>query len=89
MALCFYHVTCSTILFNAPRFIPHTFGAFAESYVFQIISHRPASYNIPSYSRRATPEVVWGTFHGVVGLTLAIWWQATLGITAAARPKTQ
>lgn len=31
MALCFYHVTCSTILFNAPRFIPHTFGAFAES----------------------------------------------------------
>ncbi|KAI0729858.1 hypothetical protein C8Q72DRAFT_826888 [Fomitopsis betulina] len=74
MALCFYHVTCSTILFNAPRFIPHTFGAFAES---------------PPYSRRATPEVVWGTFHGIVGLTLAIWWQATLGITAAARPKTQ
>ncbi|EPS93417.1 hypothetical protein FOMPIDRAFT_128498 [Fomitopsis schrenkii] len=70
MALCFYHVTCSTILFNAPRFIPHTFGAFAES-------------------RRATPEVVWGTFHGIVGLTLAIWWQSTLRIAAAARPKTQ
>ncbi|KZT69959.1 hypothetical protein DAEQUDRAFT_765004 [Daedalea quercina L-15889] len=70
MGLCFYHVTCSTILFNAPRFIPHTFGAFAES-------------------RRATPEVVWGTLHGIVGLTLAIWWQATVGMAAAARPKTQ
>ncbi|OSX61080.1 hypothetical protein POSPLADRAFT_1074813 [Postia placenta MAD-698-R-SB12] len=65
MALCFYHVTCSTILFNAPRFIPHSFGPFAESY-------------------RATPEVVWGTLHGIVGFTLAAWWQATLGITQLA-----
>jgi len=32
LALCFYHVTCSTILFNAPRFIPMSFGAFAESF---------------------------------------------------------
>lgn len=72
MALCFYHVTCSTILFNAPRFIPHSFGPFAESY-------------------RATPEVVWGTLHGIVGFTLAAWWQATLGITqlAARQAKAQ
>jgi len=70
MALCFYHVTCSTILFNAPRFIPHTFGPFAES-------------------RRVTPEIVWGTMHGIVGLTLAAWWQATVHMAQMARAKTQ
>ncbi|KAL6300393.1 hypothetical protein BKA93DRAFT_740564 [Sparassis latifolia] len=32
MALCIYHVTCSTILFNAPRIVPMSFGALAESY---------------------------------------------------------
>ncbi|OSD01412.1 hypothetical protein PYCCODRAFT_1468588 [Trametes coccinea BRFM310] len=59
IALGIYHVTCSTILYNAPRFIPHTFGNFAESY-------------------RMTPEVVWGTLHGVLGLGFAVWWQATV-----------
>ena len=34
IALCIYHATVSTVLFNAPRFIPHTFGALAESYRF-------------------------------------------------------
>ncbi|KAI0918525.1 hypothetical protein AcW1_009603 [Taiwanofungus camphoratus] len=66
IALCFYHVTCSTILFNAPRFIPYSFGPFFESW-------------------RATPEVVWGTLHGLVGLGLAIWWQVTVHIAALAR----
>ncbi|CDO77092.1 hypothetical protein BN946_scf184473.g36 [Trametes cinnabarina] len=63
IALCMYHVTCSTILYNAPRFIPHTYGALAESW-------------------RATPEVVWGTLHGVLGLGFAVWWQATVGQAA-------
>ncbi|OCH85772.1 hypothetical protein OBBRIDRAFT_890953 [Obba rivulosa] len=66
MGLCFYHVTCSTILYNAPRFIPHSFGAYAES-------------------MRATPEVVWGTLHGLIGLGFAIWWQATIHMASAAR----
>ena len=33
IALCLYHVTCSTILYNAPRVIPYSFGPFAESFV--------------------------------------------------------
>ncbi|KAI0631014.1 hypothetical protein C8Q77DRAFT_1130647 [Trametes polyzona] len=64
IALCIYHVTCSTVLFNAPRFIPHSFGPLAESY-------------------RATPEVIWGTLHGLVGLGFAFWWQATVQLAAA------
>ncbi|KAI0764595.1 hypothetical protein BD413DRAFT_169096 [Trametes elegans] len=64
IGLCIYHVTCSTVLYNAPRFIPHSFGALAESY-------------------RATPEIVWGTLHGFVGLGFAVWWQATVQLTAA------
>ncbi|CAL1699271.1 unnamed protein product [Somion occarium] len=32
IALCLYHVTCSTILYGAPRIIPYSFGPLAESY---------------------------------------------------------
>ncbi|KAH9941585.1 uncharacterized protein BXZ73DRAFT_97974 [Epithele typhae] len=32
IALCVYHATVSTVLFNAPRFIPHTFGPVFEAY---------------------------------------------------------
>lgn len=31
IGFCVYHSTCSTILYQAPRFIPHTFGDIAES----------------------------------------------------------
>lgn len=34
-------------------------------------------------SYRATPEVIWGTLHGLVGLGFAVWWQATVQIAAA------
>lgn len=34
-------------------------------------------------SYRATPEVLWGTLHGLVGLGFAVWWQATVQIAAA------
>lgn len=30
MGLCVYHSVASTVLFQAPRFIPHSFGALAE-----------------------------------------------------------
>ncbi|KIP04728.1 hypothetical protein PHLGIDRAFT_109194 [Phlebiopsis gigantea 11061_1 CR5-6] len=66
IGLCIYHVTCSTILYNAPRFIPHSFGAFAEGYGI-------------------TPEHVWSTLHGFVGLGFAVWWQATVQLAAAMR----
>lgn len=32
-----------------------------------------------------TPEVVWGTFHGVLGLAMVVWWQGTLQYAAAVR----
>ncbi|KAF9267656.1 hypothetical protein L218DRAFT_954845 [Marasmius fiardii PR-910] len=32
LGLCLYHTVCSTILFQAPRFIPHTFGPLCEQY---------------------------------------------------------
>lgn len=44
-----YHSAVSTVLFQAPRFIPHSFGALAEA-------------------NNVTPEVVWGTAHGIIGL---------------------
>jgi hypothetical protein len=30
IGLCIYHVTCSTVLYNAPRFIPYSLGPLAE-----------------------------------------------------------
>ncbi|KAF8426857.1 hypothetical protein L210DRAFT_3420441, partial [Boletus edulis BED1] len=59
LALCVYHSVASTVLLQAPRFIPHTFGAWFESF-------------------KVTPENVWGTFHGMVGLLMVVWWQSTL-----------
>ncbi|KXN86506.1 hypothetical protein AN958_09978, partial [Leucoagaricus sp. SymC.cos] len=32
MGLCIYHSVASTILFQSPRFIPHSFGPLAEQY---------------------------------------------------------
>jgi len=32
ISLCVYHSTVSTVLFNAPRFIPHSLGPVAESF---------------------------------------------------------
>jgi len=66
IGLCLYHVTCSTILYGAPRFIPLSFGELAESF-------------------QATPENVWATLHGLVGLGFAIWWQLTVGLAQAVR----
>ncbi|KAG7089669.1 hypothetical protein E1B28_011329 [Marasmius oreades] len=33
LGLCLYHTVCSTILFQAPRFIPYTFGPLCEQYM--------------------------------------------------------
>jgi len=37
IGFCIYHSIVSTVLFQAPRFIPYSFGAFMESYVFYLI----------------------------------------------------
>ncbi|KAJ7683038.1 hypothetical protein B0H17DRAFT_1161020 [Mycena rosella] len=59
IGLCIYHTICSTILYQAPRFIPMSFGAMFEAY-------------------KITPEAVWGTMHGIVGLSMIVWWQGTV-----------
>lgn len=66
IGLCLYHVTCSTILYNAPRFIPMSLGDAAESL-------------------KATPENIWATLHGFIGLGFAIWWQVTVGMAQQVR----
>ncbi|KIM60644.1 hypothetical protein SCLCIDRAFT_939269 [Scleroderma citrinum Foug A] len=66
IGLCIYHSIASTILYQAPRFIPLSFGPALESL-------------------KITPEVVWGTLHGVVGLAMVVWWQGTLAYAAAVR----
>ncbi|KAJ7178621.1 hypothetical protein C8R43DRAFT_467445 [Mycena crocata] len=59
IGLCIYHTICSTILYNAPRFIPMSLGPMLESF-------------------KVTPENIWGTMHGLVGLSMIVWWQGTV-----------
>ncbi|EGN92860.1 hypothetical protein SERLA73DRAFT_190436 [Serpula lacrymans var. lacrymans S7.3] len=66
IGLCIYHSVVSTVLFQSPRFIPHSFGPFMEQ-------------------MKLTPEVVWGTLHGFIGLGMVAWWQGTLQYGAMAR----
>ncbi|KAF8961760.1 hypothetical protein BDZ97DRAFT_1184839 [Flammula alnicola] len=67
IGLTVYHTVCSTILYQAPRFIPHSFGPW----------------------RRLTPELVWGTAHGIVGFGMVIWWQGTVHLAQMARATQQ
>ncbi|KAI9509260.1 hypothetical protein F5148DRAFT_1275356 [Russula earlei] len=62
IGLCVYHSIISTVLFQAPRFIPYSFGPFFEAY-------------------KVTPEIVWGCFHGFLGLGFVAWWQSTVAFT--------
>ena len=37
---------------------------------------------------KVTPEMVWGTLHGVLGLMMVVWWQMTLSYASAFRGRT-
>lgn len=39
----------------------------------------------PNYRYKLTPEIVWGTLHGLIGLGMVAWWQATVHLAAMAR----
>lgn len=42
------------------------------------LSPRSISDVLWSHSYGITPEVLWGTLHGLVGFGLAMWWQITV-----------
>jgi hypothetical protein len=44
IGLCIYHTICSTILYQAPRFIPMSFGAMFEAYVLSPFSSPRSSF---------------------------------------------
>jgi hypothetical protein len=43
IGLCIYHSVASTILFQAPRFIPYSFGPFMEQWVALRSNHLPCA----------------------------------------------
>ncbi|KIK42596.1 hypothetical protein CY34DRAFT_804741 [Suillus luteus UH-Slu-Lm8-n1] len=55
-----------------------------HSVVSIILFQTPRFINIPHILGpffepvNLTPEVVWGTFHGLLGLGMVVWWQGTL-----------
>ncbi|KAI6168565.1 hypothetical protein EDD17DRAFT_628836 [Pisolithus thermaeus] len=92
IGLCIYHSVASTVLFQAPRFIPHSFGPLFESCValtFFFPTFRSLGWRrmcSPTSCRlKVTPEVAWGTMHGLLGLAMVVWWQGTLGYVSMAK----
>lgn len=47
-----------------------------------VFSHCPF-FHIFRY--KVTPEIVWGTLHGLIGLGMVAWWQVTVPLTSLAR----
>ncbi|KAG9221667.1 hypothetical protein CCMSSC00406_0005580 [Pleurotus cornucopiae] len=89
IGLCVYHSICSTVLYQSPRFIPHTFGAIFEQCVppspFPLVYGAHDIRNLRLNRYKVTPEIVWGTLHGIVGLLMVVWWQGTVHLAAMAR----
>jgi hypothetical protein len=44
IGLCVYHSVVSTVLFQTPRFIPYSFGAFLEASVIWLLVLRTHEY---------------------------------------------
>jgi len=42
-------------------------------------------HGVGNNSLKVTPEIVWGTLHGVMSLAMVVWWQGTLGYASAVR----
>lgn len=91
IGLCVYHSVVSTVLFQAPRFIPYSFGAFIESSVILAPSAAHIRRYIYADPRSAssrynvTPEIVWGCMHGFLGLGFVAWWQGTVAYMQMAK----
>jgi hypothetical protein len=86
IGLCVYHSAVSTVLFQAPRFIPFSFGAFFEASVWFHLLRAPHTPELILPALRAsrykvTPEIVWGCMHGFLGLGFVTWWQGTVAYT--------
>lgn len=90
MGLCVYHSVVSTTLFQAPRFIPHSFGPLAEqlSVTWKSMTIIPSVFMM-YFRYKITPEILWGTLHGFVGLGMVAWWHATVHMAAMARSATR
>jgi len=87
IGLCVYHSVISTVLFQAPRFIPFSFGPFfeASARAIHLRYTRTTELIFPlsllQNRYKLTPEIVWGCMHGILGLGFVAWWQGTVGYT--------
>ena len=55
-----------------------------ESHTFEVeVPKSNPNFHQKRYG--VTPEIVWGTGHGIVGLGVALWWQGTVHLAQMAR----
>ncbi|PPR00370.1 hypothetical protein CVT24_004404 [Panaeolus cyanescens] len=74
---------CASTTPSVPRFCTKR----QDSYLTHSapLSNRASFSQSLGRSMKITPENLWGTLHGFVGLGMVVWWQATVQLTAMAR----
>ncbi|KAI0064405.1 hypothetical protein BV25DRAFT_1882482 [Artomyces pyxidatus] len=54
------------------------YHSLVSTVLFQSPRFIPFSFGKSFESYKVTPEILWGTLHGFVGLGMVAWWQGTL-----------
>ncbi|EJC99362.1 uncharacterized protein FOMMEDRAFT_142896 [Fomitiporia mediterranea MF3/22] len=93
-ALSFASCIAAFLCFSLPEFLPGkralaigltVYHCIASTILFQAPRFIPHSFGELFESFKLTPEVLWGTLHGVIGLGFVSWWQATVALTSSVR----
>ncbi|EIN08268.1 hypothetical protein PUNSTDRAFT_134660 [Punctularia strigosozonata HHB-11173 SS5] len=88
--------TCvaSLLCFSLPEFLPGKrafaialcmYHSICSTILFQSPRFIPKSMGALAETWKFTPEVLWGTLHGLLGLFFMAWWQGTVGSVTAAK----
>ncbi|EKM76713.1 hypothetical protein AGABI1DRAFT_115605 [Agaricus bisporus var. burnettii JB137-S8] len=88
--------TCliSLLCYSLPDFLPGkralamglcVYHSVASTVFFQAPRFIPHSLGPLAEQYKVTPEIVWGTLHGLIGLGMVAWWQVTVPLTSLAR----
>ncbi|KAJ7100231.1 hypothetical protein B0H15DRAFT_920126 [Mycena belliarum] len=93
-ALVFAICGVTFLCFNLPEFLPGKralaiglciYHTICSTIIYGAPRFIPISWGPMFEAYKITPENVWGTLHGIVGLSMVVWWQGTVHYAALVR----
>ncbi|KAL5523067.1 hypothetical protein ACEPAF_1334 [Sanghuangporus sanghuang] len=93
-ALCFASCVAAILCYPLPDFLPGkrafaialtVYHCIASTILIQSPRFIPHTFGDLFEAYKVTPEVLWGTFHGILALGFVSWWQSTVAMTSAFR----